>query len=102
MGVNQTQVTTGATPVPVFPPAIFTSNLTGAVTDPLPTMIRNLDATNTIFLGGSNVTAAGATGGFPLKPNESLPINWLGTDAQSLYALAGAGTPILAVFAGRQ
>jgi hypothetical protein len=105
MGVNSVQITTGATAKPLFVQGAGVAgdgtffNVQGAIGDLLPSIIRNLDATNTVFLGDDGVTSSN---GFPIKPGESFPITWLGTDAADLFAVAGAGTPVVAILAGRQ
>jgi len=54
--------------------------------------VRNADATISIFLGGADVTSAGANG-IELKPADGIigPI----TVAGDLYAVAASGTPSL-------
>lgn len=106
MPVNTVQIATNAaTAVALFqlgqgnPGDGTFSNVTGAISDELPAIIRNLDATNTVWIGDDEVTAGT---GFPIKPGESFPITFVGTDAQFVWAIAGAGTPTVAVFAGRQ
>jgi len=53
-------------------------------------VLRNNDATNDVVLGGSTV-AAGT--GYRLKPGQILTLP--GTMRPDLYAIAGAGTPVL-------
>lgn len=53
-------------------------------------VLRNNDATNDVVLGGSTV-AAGT--GYRLKPGQSLTLP--GSMRPDLYAIAGAGTPVL-------
>ena len=107
MGVHTASITTGASAKPLFvtgPGAAgdgTLKNTGGSVGDELPTIIRNIDATNTVNIGDQGVTAA-AGGGFPIKAGESFPVAWLGTDASALYGIAVAGTPIIVILAGRQ
>jgi hypothetical protein len=105
MGVNSVQITTTTTAKPLFVQGPGNAgdgtffNVSGAIGDLLPTIIRNLDATNTVFIGDDEVSTSN---GFPIKPGESFPVSWLGTDAAFLYGVAGAATAVVAILAGRQ
>lgn len=68
----------------------------GTFNDPVPIIVANTDATNSVFLGGSGV--ADDTG-LPLLAGESVTYNVVGND--SLYAIS-AGSVLVAVSAGRQ
>lgn len=106
MGVHSVQITTNATTaVPLFVHGAGVEGdgtfkeVRGNVSDAFPTIIQNTDGTNTVYLGDSGVTAAN---GFPLIKGASLPITWVGSDAAGLWAIAGGGTPVVAILAGRQ
>src|SRR3974390_358162 len=94
MGSASQQITTNSsTPVALIVSGTSGTQFvqtSGAVGDELPGIIRNTDATNTVYIGGTTVSSSN---GFPLFPKDSLPISFLGTDAQGLYAISGAGTP---------
>jgi hypothetical protein len=74
-------------------------NTTGSATDPLPLLIMNLDGTNSVTIGGSDVASAG---GIVLKAGLSIPFDCLNTDATSLYGYGGANTVSVCIMAGRQ
>jgi hypothetical protein len=106
MGVNSVQITTSAvTAKPLFVQGPGNAgdgtfyNVNGAIGDLLPTIIRNIDATNSVYIGDDEVST---TNGFLIKAGESFPVSWLGTDAAGLWVLAVAGTPIVCILAGRQ
>lgn len=73
------------------------TQINGTVQDPLPVLIRNLDAAVTIWIGGPDVSA---TNGYELLPGESLPMSLYGS-SEIPYAFA-VGTPKLSVLCGRQ
>ena len=62
MAVISNQLTTSTTAAPVIAGAGLTS-LNGAVNDPLPLQIKNIDASITIYIGGPGVTSSN---GYPL------------------------------------
>jgi hypothetical protein len=106
MGVNSVQITTSAvTAKPLFVQGPGNAgdgtffNVNGSVGDLLPTIIRNIDATNSVYIGDDEVST---TNGFLLKAGESFPVTWLGSDAAYLWCIAAAGTPVVAILAGRQ
>jgi hypothetical protein len=105
MGVHTVQITVPTTAKPLFVkgPGVAGDGtfkaVDGSVGDELPTLIRNLDAANTVFIGDQGVTTAN---GFPLKPGESFPVTWLGSDAEYLYGISSATTSVVAILAGRQ
>jgi hypothetical protein len=70
----------------------------GTFNDPLPIIIENQDATNSVTLGGSGVTAGGA--GTILVAGASITRNVAGNDSE--YVIANAGTPKVSVQPGRQ
>ena len=74
-------------------------NVTGSISDELPVIVRNTDATNPVYLGGENVTILN---GLILKAGESLNFSCLGTDAATLSAIATGGAVVVAVVLGRQ
>lgn len=67
--------------------AIFTASA-----GPVTIVVRNDDATNNIFIGGSTVTATGGTTGFKLAPGAASPPIPL-RRGDTLYGRANAGTP---------
>ena len=81
------QLTTSGSPQAVLTTAITSAAKprTGATL-----VLRNNDATNDVVLGGSTV-AAGT--GYRLKPGAVLTLP--GSMRADLYAIAGAGTPVL-------
>ena len=54
-------------------------------------LVKNIDATITIYIGAATVTAAN---GVPLKPGESVVLNTTGL----IQAIAASGTPVVAYF----
>ena len=103
MGFNSAQVsvaTTGYTPLIVQGTSAGEFiEVNGANGDELPVIVRNTDATNSIYLGGTNVTTSN---GFLIKAGESLPMVTMGSDAAGLCAVASGGTVTVAVLIGRQ
>lgn len=98
MGVESDQVAMNdTTTTQIISPSVF--NVQGNATTPLPTIIKNIDGTDAIYIGASDVTTST---GLPLAAGESLPIAWLGTDAEYLYGISATGTPIIAVLAAQQ
>ena len=73
-------------------------NAQGNVTDPIPFSFKNVDATITIYVGGSAVSSSN---GYPLLAGQSIPANIVG-DNEVLYAISASGTPNMAVLANRQ
>jgi hypothetical protein len=65
--------------------------------DELPIAVRNTDASNPVYLGGSGVTSST---GFLLKAGESMTFNVVGDD--SLYAIATGATVTVSILVGRQ
>jgi hypothetical protein len=72
-------------------------NTGGTVTDPLPCIIRNTDAADTVYIGGPTVTAGE---GFELLAGESMPFSLIAGDIP--YAISATDTPVVAVLCGRQ
>jgi len=89
------QTTTGVPPdsAPDAAAQVFRA---GTFNDPLPIVVKNTDAENSVYLGGSDVSAEN---GFPLDHGESLTFNSVGGD--SLFAIS-AGSVVVAVLVGRQ
>ena len=69
----------------------------GTVTDSLPVRIRNEDASATVWIGGSDVSA---TAGQSLKPGEIMTMNVYGI-SEIPWAFS-TGTPVVSVLCGRQ
>ena len=103
MGFNSAQITvatTGYTPLIVQGSSTGEFiNTSGNVTDTLPVLIRNTDATNPIFIGGTNVTTSN---GFSLQAGAAIPIACVGTDATDLCAVASGAPVTVGVLLGRQ
>jgi len=98
MAVISNQLTTSTTVAPVISGAGL-DNLSGAVSDPLPLQIKNIDASITIYIGGPNVTSSN---GYPLLAGQSISSSWLQNEVTTLYCVAASGTPILAILTARQ
>lgn len=77
-------------------PAHFT-NTVGAVQDPIPVIVKNEDATNTIWIAGQQVSA---TVGQSLLPGGSIPMALYSNDVP--WAFCATGTPVVSVLVGRQ
>lgn len=96
------QTSTGVPPDPA-PHQVPTIGVTsvyraGVATDPVPILIKNEDATNPVYLGGSGVT--GATNGTALPAGASITRNIVGNDSEYV---AGAGNAVnVSVEVGRQ
>ncbi len=73
-------------------------NITGNVTDQIPVLILNTDASITIYIGGSNVTSSN---GLPLTAGSSIPLTLINA-GDIPYAISASGTPKMAVLLGRQ
>ena len=73
-------------------------NISGSAGDPLPVMIKNMDASITIYVGGANVTSSN---GYPLLAGQSFPLSLVGA-GDLPYAIAASATPKMAVIVGRQ
>lgn len=93
-------LTSGATPLIVAGSGTGQFlNVTGAAGDELPGLVENHDPTNPVYLGGPGVTTSN---GFKLAAGAALPINAIGTDLTTLYAVATGGTVVVGVLLGRQ
>jgi hypothetical protein len=71
--------------------------MAGTVNDPVPIIIENLDASNPIYLGPSNVTSSTGT---KVAAGGSITRNVVGNDSE--YAISTGGTVAVAVEVGRQ
>jgi hypothetical protein len=68
-----------------------TAVLLATVTSPTGILVQNNSGTAiTVYLGGSTVTATGATGGYALAQNASINIPTLGDAGCQLYAIAAS------------
>jgi hypothetical protein len=74
----------GEVAVGVTPTLIATVQLSGAAI-----LVANLDAVQTIFVGGPNVTTAT---GFPIAKGTSVPIPCVGGQTHDLYGIVAATT----------
>lgn len=92
------QITTSTTVQAVFTNAGI-KNMSGSINDPLPVQLKNIDATNTIYIGGPAVSSST---GYPLLAGQSISTAWLQQEVTTLYCVASASTPILAVLTARQ
>lgn len=81
----------GAAAVQLFSP------VGGSVGDPVPVVIANNDATTTLFIGGSNVTAAT---GFPIYPKSGIGFRLIAGDI--IFGISPAGNLDVRVLVGRQ
>ncbi len=88
MALAQTQVTTNITTA---------AKLVMGQTRRRGIVIKNTDATNNAVIGSSTVTAAGATGGLILKPNDSFTAFEGPMAQEEWWAIAAVGTPIISV-----
>lgn len=79
-------------------PSTSFSNLKGAVQDPIPVVIKNEDASVTIWIGGPDVDA---THGQSLPAGASLPMALYSNDLPWAFTTSGA-SPIVSVMVGRQ
>lgn len=109
MAFNANQITvSNATPTallvqggtPQSPTAGSFYNITGSANDPLPVIIKNTDASITVFIGGNQQTLTTGNG-YPLLAGASLPMTLLNS-GDIPYALAASGSPKVAVLVGRQ
>lgn len=73
------------------------NNIKGAASDPIPLIVKNEDASNTIWIGGPGVST---TAGQSLLPGAAIPMALYNSDAP--YAFCSTGTPVVSVLAGRQ
>jgi len=73
------------------------TNTVGSVQDPIPVIVKNEDATNTIWIAGQNVSS---TTGQSLLPGASIPMALYSNDVP--WAFCATGTPIVSVLVGRQ
>ena len=73
-------------------------NLTGSVTDPVPLLVKNMDASITIYIGSSTVSSST---GYPLLAGATFPIALINS-GDILYGISASGTPNIAILAGRQ
>jgi hypothetical protein len=100
---NQAQIamsTTQTTPLLVYGTSAGEfANISGTVQDPLPVLIQNIDASNTVYLGNEDVTTET---GYPLGPNLSLALALVGQIVDIPYGIAASGSPKVAVLVGRQ
>lgn len=100
MAVQSAQITTSTSIQPVWPSTSTTFlQLSGAVGDPLPLQIKNIDASITIYIGGANVSSSN---GYPLLAGQSISTSWLQAEVTTLYCVAASATPKLAVLTARQ
>lgn len=95
------QTSTGVSPDPL--PAKVSGGVTsvyraGTFNDPVPILIKNEDATNPIYLGGSGVT--GTTNGTTIPAGGSITRNVVGNDSE--YVAGGGATVNVTVEVGRQ
>ena len=98
MAVISNQLTTSTSAAAVIAGAGL-DNLNGAVNDPLPLQIKNIDASITIYLGGSGVTSSN---GYPLLAGQSISTSWLQAEVTTLFCVAASGSPKLAILTARQ
>src|ERR1700678_2627985 len=84
------QTSTGVAPDPL-PNATDQIFRAGTVNDPVPILVQNTDGSDSVFIGGSAVTA---DTGLPLEAGGSLTYNVVGND--SLYCISG-GSVVVAV-----
>ncbi len=73
------------------------NNIDGSITDPLPVIIKNEDASSLVYIGGSDVST---TKGQSIAAGGSVVMNLYGS-SEIPYAYS-AGTPIVSVLCGRQ
>ena len=71
----------------------------GALIDPIPVQIKNIDAAITIYLGGPTVSTSN---GYPLLAGASISFGFVAGDEDGLYALAASGSPKIAYLSLRQ
>lgn len=71
----------------------------GSMADQKPVTLKNQDATNSVFLGGSTVTASGGSAGYELKAGVSITVALLLGD--DLYAMASTNGTRVDVLSGR-
>lgn len=74
-------------------------NVTGSQSDPLAGMLQNIDATNTLIVGGSDVAT---TGGIHLAPGQALPYQFVGIEAVTLFGSCSTATIQVAVMLSNQ
>ena len=86
-----------STATALLPPATF-SNLAGATQDPLPVVVKNEDASATMWIGGPDVSA---TNGQSLTAGQSLPMALYANDYPWVFTTSGS-SPIVSVLVGRQ
>lgn len=104
MAFKAVRITTGGAAVPLLVQGAGAGqfvDISGIVSDPLSVVIENCDATNSVDIGGSGVTAGG---GVPLAAGAILVLALYGPNGNIdiPYAIADAGTPSVAVMVGRQ
>jgi hypothetical protein len=99
MAVLSAQVATNtSTPTQLIQPATFV-NTGGNVSDAIPAVIENQDATNPVYIGNDTVTSAT---GLKIAAGASLAFQFVGSDAPTLFAIStGAGVTV-GVLLGRQ
>ena len=98
MAALSLQITTSTSIQPVFT-GTGIHNFSGAIGDPLPLQIKNIDSTITIYIGGPNVSSSN---GYPLLAGQSISTAWLQQEVTTLYCVAASGTPVLAILTARQ
>lgn len=91
------RTTTGVSPDPA-PNGANGIYRAGTPNDPVPIIIENQDATNSVTLGGSGVSIGG--NGTILDAGASITRNVVGNDSE--YVIANAGSPVVSVQPGRQ
>jgi len=74
-------------------------NVSGTATDPLPVSIKNEDASDTVWWGGSDVDD---THGQSLAPGASQVFGLTGMPASDIPYVYSTGTPIVSVAVGKQ
>jgi len=84
-----------STATKLLDPAHFT-NVVGAVQDPIPVIIKNEDASATVWIAGQQVSA---TTGQSLPAGGSIPMALYSNDVPWAFS---TGTPIVSVLVGRQ
>ena len=91
MAVTSGQVTISSASVTAIPVSLEIN--VGALMDPIPAQIKNIDAAITIYVGGPTVSL---TTGYPLGPGVALSFGFIAGDGNTLYALAASGSPKIA------
>ena len=97
MAVLSGQLTTSAVTAKVIPASPAPG--LGALIDPIPVQVKNIDATITVYLGGSAVTSGT---GYPLLAGQSISFGFVAGDEDGLYVIAASATPMVAWLSLRQ